>query len=61
MVATAALTIAAVGVAAGTASGQAQVAGPSISGVDSGVAYTAAVAPDRSNASVTRAPPPRAR
>ncbi|MFF3223917.1 hypothetical protein ACFYV7_14080 [Nocardia suismassiliense] len=54
MLATAALTVAATGVAAATAHGEVQVA-DAISGFDRGVAYTAAVAPDRSNATVTLA------
>ncbi|PXX59322.1 hypothetical protein DFR70_112239 [Nocardia tenerifensis] len=53
-VATAALTIAATGIAAATAHGEAQVA-DAFTGVDHGVAYTAAVAPDRSSATVTLA------
>ncbi|WP_330230042.1 hypothetical protein OHA40_29180 [Nocardia sp. NBC_00508] len=55
VVATTLLTIAATGVTAATASGQAEVSAPAISGVDRGVAYTATVAPDRSSATVTLA------
>ncbi|QIS13107.1 hypothetical protein [Nocardia arthritidis] len=50
--ATTTLTIAATGIAAATAYGQAEVAGPSFNGVDGGVAYTASVAPDRSSATM---------
>ncbi|MGQ4598426.1 hypothetical protein [Nocardia sp. R6R-6] len=53
VVATTLLTIAATGVTAATAYGQAEVSGPAISGVDRGAAYTATVAPDRSSATVT--------
>ncbi|WP_327118243.1 hypothetical protein OHB12_09825 [Nocardia sp. NBC_01730] len=55
LVATTLLTIAATGVAAATAHGQVGVSEQVISGVDHGVAYTAAVAPDRSSATVTLA------
>ncbi|WP_406277995.1 hypothetical protein OH799_09265 [Nocardia sp. NBC_00881] len=55
LVATTLLTIAATGVTAATAHGQAEVSEQVISGVDHGVAYTAAVAPDRSSATVTLA------
>ncbi|WP_067470680.1 hypothetical protein [Nocardia amamiensis] len=55
VVATTLLTIAATGVTAATAYGQAEVSDPAISGVDHGVAYTATVAPDRSSATVTLA------
>ncbi|MFD6161030.1 hypothetical protein ACFWF7_42805 [Nocardia sp. NPDC060256] len=54
-VATAVLTIAATGVAAATAHGEGQVADAAFSGVDQGVAYTAAVAPDHSSATLTLA------
>ncbi|MEU7629703.1 hypothetical protein AB0C34_06905 [Nocardia sp. NPDC049220] len=47
------LTIAATGVTAATAYGQAEVPDQVIGGVDQGIAYTAAVAPDRSSATVT--------
>ncbi|QIS04554.1 hypothetical protein F5X71_21445 [Nocardia brasiliensis] len=53
-VATAAITIAATGIAAATAHGEVQVA-DAITGVDHGVAYTASVAPDHSSATVTLA------
>ncbi|MFE9576851.1 hypothetical protein ACFYO1_10745 [Nocardia sp. NPDC006044] len=53
--ATAVLTIAATGVAAATAHGQAEVADAAFTGVDHGVAYTAAVAPDHSSATLTLA------
>lgn len=55
LVATAVLTIAATGVAAATAHGQAEVADAAFTGVDHGVAYTAAVAPDHSSATLTLA------
>ncbi|WP_069162550.1 hypothetical protein [Nocardia altamirensis] len=55
LVAAAALTIAATGIAAATAHGQAEVAQASFTGVDQGVAYTAAVEPDHSSATVTLA------
>ncbi|GAA5078771.1 hypothetical protein [Nocardia iowensis] len=55
LVATTAITIAATGIAAATAHGQAEVADAAISGVDKGVAYTAAVAPDHSSATVSLA------
>lgn len=54
-VATAVLTIAVTGVAAATAHGQAEVADAAFNGVDHGVAYTAAVAPDHSSATLTLA------
>ncbi|MFC9439140.1 hypothetical protein [Nocardia sp. NPDC057030] len=53
--ATAVLTIAATGVAAATAHGQAEVADAAFNGIDHGVAYTAAVAPDHSSATLTLA------
>lgn len=53
--ATALLSAVALGVTAATGHGEAGVAGPEISGVDQGVAYTAAVASDRSGATVTLA------
>ncbi|MFR9749991.1 hypothetical protein ACL02S_03025 [Nocardia sp. 004] len=53
LVATTLLTIAATGITAATAYGQAEVSGPAISGFDRGVGYTATVAPDRSSAAMT--------
>ncbi|MBF6331401.1 hypothetical protein [Nocardia transvalensis] len=54
--AAAAVSTAALGIAAATAHGEAAVAAvPVVSSVDQGVAYTAAVAPDRSSATVTLA------
>ncbi|MGK8522762.1 hypothetical protein ACRS6B_14895 [Nocardia asteroides] len=55
LVATTLLTIAATGVTAATAYGQAAIDGPAVNGTESGVAYTASVAPDRSSAAVTLA------
>ncbi|MBF6167226.1 hypothetical protein IU486_21085 [Streptomyces gardneri] len=55
LVATTLLTIAATGVTAATAFGQAEIDGAAVSENHSGVAYTASVAPDRSSAAVTLA------
>ncbi|RJO70997.1 hypothetical protein D5S18_27915 [Nocardia panacis] len=52
LAATATLAIAATGIAAATAYGQVEPAGPSFSAVDGPIAYTATVAPDRSAATV---------
>ncbi|MEV6432395.1 hypothetical protein [Nocardia sp. NPDC051463] len=48
-------TVAATGITAATAHGQPVAPGAEFEGVDSGVVYTAAVAPDRSSATVTLA------
>ncbi|WP_280249176.1 hypothetical protein [Nocardia abscessus] len=55
LVATTLLTIAATGVTAATAYGQTEFDGSANSAEDSGVGYTATVAPDRSSAAVTLA------
>ncbi|WP_228000621.1 hypothetical protein [Nocardia australiensis] len=55
LVATAIMAIAASGIAAVTAHGEAGLAGPSVNGVDGPIAYTAALAPDHSSATVTLA------
>ncbi|WP_159844206.1 hypothetical protein [Nocardia sp. CY41] len=55
LVATTLLTIAATGVTAATAYGQPEIYDPVVRGYDSGVAYTASVAPDRTSAAVTLA------
>jgi hypothetical protein len=54
-IAAAVFTVAATGVAAATAHGEGQVAGPEINGVDGSIAYTTALAPDHSGATVTLA------
>ena len=51
--ATAALSAAALGITGATAHGEADLAGPSISGADQGVAYTTTMAPDHSQVSTT--------
>ncbi|MFI9408830.1 hypothetical protein [Nocardia gamkensis] len=53
LVATTLLTIAATGVTAATAYGQAEIYDPVVSGNESGVSYTTSVAPDRTSAVVT--------
>ncbi|MFI9503180.1 hypothetical protein [Nocardia sp. NPDC052566] len=55
LVATTIMTVAATGVAAATAYGQAELAGPTINGVDGPVAYTTALAADHSSAEITLA------
>ncbi|MFD0363063.1 hypothetical protein ACFQZZ_16590 [Nocardia sp. GCM10030253] len=55
LVATAIMAIAATGIATVTAHGEAGLTGTTISGVDGSVAYTTALAPDHSSATVTLA------